>query len=227
MWCYIISTLSVFLTTTFAYTRAVLPWQEKREDLVEVSDRVVSFLPRYNVNYPIHTAQILSFGLFIQQMFSGQIDVYRLLWMYSICIWLRSFSLYSIGLKAMKDIVQITDPLCESLIGGNVLENDLFFSGHTSTLVILAYCNPSYAWFHWLAAFVTGLSLMIGRIHYTIDVFVAPFIINGISTWFMPYILPNFFTFPVTVSILYFSALVLLVIFCKGDERGNITWILY
>lgn len=61
-------------------------------------------------------------------------------------------------------------------------DRDLFFSGHVSVLVVCGLTfkiAPELSWLFFLSAFVQSIMLLLSRIHYTIDVFVAPFMSYG------------------------------------------------
>ncbi len=61
--------------------------------------------------------------------------------------------------------------------------NDFFFSGHTGLPFMLALIFwPEKNWrkFFFLISFIFGVSVLLGHIHYSIDVFAAPFMTYGI-----------------------------------------------
>ena len=63
--------------------------------------------------------------------------------------------------------------------------NDFFFSGHTGLPFMLALIFwPENNWrkFFFIISFVFGVSVLLGHIHYSIDVFAAPFMTYGIFT---------------------------------------------
>ena len=54
---------------------------------------------------------------------------------------------------------------------------DLFFSGHTATMVLLALAGRGRTW-RWvlgLATVAVGLLVLVQRVHYSYDVLAAPF----------------------------------------------------
>ena len=60
---------------------------------------------------------------------------------------------------------------------------DLFFSGHVafSFLAALVFWNVKYLrYFFLLLTFLMGVEVLLGRYHYSIDVFAAPFITYGV-----------------------------------------------
>jgi membrane-associated phospholipid phosphatase len=64
----------------------------------------------------------------------------------------------------------------EVLGPGQVLTKDLFFSGHTSTMFLLALMAPGRATriFFLACTVVVGSCVLWQHVHYTVDVLVAP-----------------------------------------------------
>lgn len=60
--------------------------------------------------------------------------------------------------------------------------NDLFFSGHTSVpfLAFLIFKNTIFRWFMLFASIVLASTVLFMHVHYSIDVFAAPFIAYGV-----------------------------------------------
>jgi len=60
--------------------------------------------------------------------------------------------------------------------------NDLFFSGHTAVpfLAFLIFKNTVFRWFMLVASVILGSTVLLMHVHYSIDVFAAPFIAHGV-----------------------------------------------
>jgi hypothetical protein len=87
-----------------------------------------------------------------------------------LCMWLAPFNPPSA-------MIPLADPLVQLVSGSaNPLTRDLFFSGHTSLLALLAMCMPERRLQALFAAvtIVVALLLVLQHVHYTIDVVVAP-----------------------------------------------------
>lgn len=88
----------------------------------------------------------------------------------------RAAMMWVTPLDPPEHLIPLRDPFIETFGPGALLTRDLFFSGHTSTLFLLALCVPS----RWLRAplFVATLAVaalvLAQHAHYTIDVLVAP-----------------------------------------------------
>ena len=94
-----------------------------------------------------------------------------------ICI-LRIISIFVVPLDPPTDIIPLRDVVIEQFFyQGNVILKDLFFSGHTANLVIVALL-VDVIWIKRaliLVACIVGALLIVQHVHYSIDVFAAPF----------------------------------------------------
>ena len=69
------------------------------------------------------------------------------------------------------------------IVAHNTFGGDLLFSGHVATPVLIACIFWEYRWVRYMcifAACLLGVNSLLGRYHYSIDVFVAPFIAYGV-----------------------------------------------
>jgi hypothetical protein len=84
-----------------------------------------------------------------------------------------------IPLAAPLGQIVLVDPFLDCFVPGSSSEltNDLFFSGHVSDLSFFIFCSPE----KWLKYWLTGTACIVGflliwqRVHYSADVFAAPF----------------------------------------------------
>ncbi len=97
---------------------------------------------------------------------------------YTIMVVFRICAMYLMPLEAPASLIPLVDPFVEFFGGGTTLKNDLFFSGHTATLFILyltAKNKTIKIIFLWATIFV-AIAVILQHVHYTIDVFIAPFV---------------------------------------------------
>lgn len=143
---------------------------------VVLPDPVLSLLPPRDVTW-------LIFGLIYLGIFFG---VARLgaeprrlvvaLQAYVVMVLFRIAAMGVTPLEAPPGMIPLHDPLVRLFGPGKLLTKDLFFSGHTSTLFLLAFAVPgrrSKAFFLFCTAAV-AVGVLWQHVHYTIDVLVAP-----------------------------------------------------
>lgn len=97
---------------------------------------------------------------------------------YTLVLWLRLVCLYLIPFYADSDAVKLEDPFLNNFIyPGNYVARDLFFSGHVAILVLLCLINerPKMKWFYFIAAVVVSVTVVLQKVHFSIDVLAAPF----------------------------------------------------
>jgi hypothetical protein len=96
---------------------------------------------------------------------------------YAMMMLLRMAAMWVTPLEAPPGMIPLEDPLVRLFGSGKLLTKDLFFSGHTSTLFLLALAVPGWrsrAFLLLCMAAVAG-SVLWQHVHYTIDVLAAPF----------------------------------------------------
>lgn len=90
---------------------------------------------------------------------------------------LRMLSLSLLTLDPPPGIIPLTDPFVAKVAYGvTVFNKDLFFSGHTATLVLLILIEQNKHWKIFLIAItlIVASLLVVQRVHYTLDVLAAP-----------------------------------------------------
>ena len=95
---------------------------------------------------------------------------------YVVMVLLRILAMWVTQLEAPPKMIPLHDPLVRLFGPGKLLTKDLFFSGHTSTLFLLALAVPdrrSRALFLVCTAAV-AVCVLWQHVHYTVDVLVAP-----------------------------------------------------
>jgi hypothetical protein len=95
---------------------------------------------------------------------------------YVVMILSRMCAMYFTALDPPTDMIPLRDPIIEIVGTGHLLTRDLFFSGHTSTLVLLLLAVPDRRFKPLLFACTIAVAagLLRQHVHYTIDVLVAP-----------------------------------------------------
>ena len=118
-------------------------------------------------------------------------------WVYAILITVRSFFIILTPMKLPPQAIHVEgDPLFQAIGRYLTFRNDLFFSSHTALpfLAFLLY-RGTYVRLSFLAfSFMLASAVLLGRLHYSIDVFGAYFITYAVYRleliWFQrPYFL--------------------------------------
>lgn len=97
---------------------------------------------------------------------------------YILLVIFRIIAMYLTPLEAAPTLIALKDPLVEFFGTGITLKKDLFFSGHTSIMFIFYLVSVNkFAKNLFLAGTVAvGALVVMQHVHYSIDVFIAPFI---------------------------------------------------
>jgi hypothetical protein len=163
------------LVTVLTVMSHFLAWVELRPGVV-LDDPVLALIPSRDLSW-------LTFGLIYLGLLSGVAVLLphprRLvlgMQAYAVMVLLRMLVMSVTPLDPPLGLVPLRDPLVQSVSSGEPLTRDLFFSGHTSTMFLLALLAPGRAsriFFGVCTAFVAVLVLW-QHVHYTVDVLVAP-----------------------------------------------------
>lgn len=148
---------------------------QKRQGIV-LNDWVLAHLPAYDVSLVIFT---IIWGMatliFIRALYNPVIYI-NYVWTLIFINIARMLTITFIALDPPNGLIHLTDPLTGVFYGHNVITRDLFFSGHTSTLVLIFLClekrNDKILGF--ISIIVVMVLLLVQHIHYTIDVIAAP-----------------------------------------------------
>ena len=102
----------------------------------------------------------------------------RALWAYYLLQLLRIATLWLLPLEPPAALVILHDPVMDRIfeVTTQPIVRDLFFSGHTATMMLLTLASPGRRW-RWamgLALVAVGLLVLVQRVHYSYDVLAAP-----------------------------------------------------
>lgn len=162
---------------------------QKRQGVV-LNDWVLAHLPAYDVSIIIFT---IIWGMatliFVRALYNPVIYI-NYVWTLIFINIARMLTITFIALDPPTGLIHLTDPLTGVFYGHNVITRDLFFSGHTSTLVLIFLClekrNDKILGF--IAIIVVMVLLLVQHIHYTIDVVAAPIIVYMIFVMVRKYL---------------------------------------
>lgn len=96
---------------------------------------------------------------------------------YAVMVMLRITMMYLLPLNPPIGMIVLKDPIVEAFGSGRILLNDLFFSGHTATMSLLFFSVPKkWKWFYLIGTILVGTFILLQKVHYSVDVLVAPFV---------------------------------------------------
>jgi len=92
---------------------------------------------------------------------------------------IRFVTLSLVALDPPPGLVPLVDPINSFFAGTVVITKDLFFSGHTATMVMIWLClqKRTDKRIALIAAIAVACLLLVQHIHYTIDVLAAPVVV--------------------------------------------------
>jgi len=91
----------------------------------------------------------------------------------------RFVTLSLVALDPPMGLVPLVDPISSYFSGNTVITKDLFFSGHTATMIQIFLClkKRTDKIIALIAAIAVACLLLVQHIHYTVDVLAAPMVV--------------------------------------------------
>ena len=142
-------------------------------------DPILALLPVHDVSVPtfalIYGCVVATLGYLVPRPWL----LLRALWAYFFLQLLRMGTLWLLPLEPPTTLVLLHDPVMDRVfeVTTQPIIRDLFFSGHTATMALLALVVPGRRWRGALGLMTAavGLLVLVQRVHYTYDVLAAPF----------------------------------------------------
>ncbi|MEQ9504059.1 MAG: phosphatase PAP2-related protein [Deltaproteobacteria bacterium] len=173
--------LIVFAAVSFS---TFVQWVEGRPGAV-LEDPVLPYLPRADLTwftfamvYAITIAAVL-------RALKRPLLLMRILQVYAGMLLIRIVAMYLLPLDPPADAIPLADPVAAILFASeSAPTRDLFFSGHTATACVVLFTTKDRRWIvvFALAALVIATAVLVQRVHYTIDVFGAPFFVWAVCS---------------------------------------------
>ena len=106
----------------------------------------------------------------------------RFLWSYIFLCLLRMITIGLFPLEPPEHLLPLADPIANSFYGTHFVTRDLFFSGHTATVFLMALNlkRPVDKGLVFIASLCIGILVLVQHVHYSIDVIAAPFLTTGV-----------------------------------------------
>lgn len=153
-------------------------WIQTREG-ANWQDPVLAIIPSANVSYPIFGIIYSSVIYLIMRLLATPHRFLWFAWAFNLETLLRFTSIYFIALNPPAGLVALHDPIAELFIYGEdlVITKDLFFSGHTATMIFVCYFLTGKR-ARIISVILTGILvalLLLQHVHYSLDIIAAPF----------------------------------------------------
>lgn len=173
---HLLATVPSLVLVLFLFSR-FLGWVETRTGVI-LADPIVAALPVVDFTWPIFI--IIYAGLIYGLVTLGSHPVRLVLAIqsYLLLVCIRFVAMFLTPLDPPEGIIPLADPFVQFFGSGQVPTKDLFFSGHTSTLLLLALASPGRLpkTILVLCGVTVGVLIVWQHVHYAIDVLVAPLV---------------------------------------------------
>ena len=153
-------------------------WIQRREGII-LDDFILEHIPSNNVSYPIFTIIYCTVIYLLIRLLPSPKAFLWFAWAFNLETAFRFLTIYWVTLNPPLGIVDLHDPLAAIFIYGEnmPITKDLFFSGHTATMVFACYFLPlkKEKMVAIIFSIILAVLLLIQHVHYTIDIIMAPF----------------------------------------------------
>lgn len=170
-----ILTLIVLALSLYFFSRFLI-FNENRPGVV-LDDPVLRWFDAVNLNIIIFI--LIYGGLITGFVFLIRHPLYLIIALqsYALLVLFRMLAMYLVPLEPPAGMIALDDPLVFIIGTGQPVHKDLFFSGHTATmfLLFLTAKNKILKYIFLVTAVLVGLFVILQKVHYCIDVVVAPF----------------------------------------------------
>lgn len=167
----------VVLAAIFCTFPAFFQYIQQRKGVV-LNDVVLKRIPAVNVSLLLLICIWASALLIVVRVIKSPAILLNFLWAFILLSLFRMATLMFVALDPPEKLITIVDPLSTAFYGKSFITKDLFFSGHTSTMMIIFLCLQKRAdkVFSLFTTLLVAALVLVQHIHYTIDVaFAIPF----------------------------------------------------
>ncbi|QJX46517.1 hypothetical protein HMJ29_06030 [Hymenobacter taeanensis] len=168
----LLTVLGLLLVLATALPR-FFAWVQARPGRL-LPDPFLAWLPAHDVSGPAFAVIYLGIGLGVATLAPRPLRLLRALWAYLLLHLLRCCMLFLLPLEPPQGLILLHDPLVDRFFyaAPTPITKDLFFSGHTATLLLLTLAVPP-SWQRSMLAIGTlliGSLVLIQHAHYAYDV---------------------------------------------------------
>ncbi len=178
--------LAEFIITAIIVTAVIIAFShflhfvEQREGVV-LNDPLLNAFNPIDLTWLTFVLIYLSLIIFVVTTFNKPDKLLIAFQAYGLMLIFRTIAMYLTPFDAPEKILLLNDPFVQFFAKGDILTKDLFFSGHTGTLflVFLLAENKTLKSIFLILTILVGTAVLLQHVHYSVDVFVAPFVAYG------------------------------------------------
>lgn len=154
-----------------------LQFIENRKGVV-LPDPLLNLFSPVNLTWLTFILIYLSIIIFLISVIKDPLKLMTALQAYGLMVLIRTIAMYLVPLEPPETLLLLNDPFVQLFGKGEILTKDLFFSGHTATLFLLFLLtkNKILKIIFLMSAVTVGIAVLLQHVHYSIDVFIAPFV---------------------------------------------------
>lgn len=178
--------LTEFVITAVIVTAVIIAFSHflnfiEQRDGVILNDPILKIFNPIDLTWLTFALIYLSLVIFIITTFNKPDKLLIAFQAYGLMLIFRTIAMYLTPFEAPERILLLNDPFVQFFAKGDIFTKDLFFSGHTGTLflVFLLAENKSLKTIFLLLTILVGSAVLLQHVHYSVDVFVAPFVAYG------------------------------------------------
>lgn len=178
--------LNEFIITAVVVTAVIIAFShfldfiEHREGVV-LNDPILNAFTPIDLTWFTFVLIYLSLIIFVVTTFNKPDRLLIAFQAYGLMLIFRAIAMYLTPFDAPTTLILLNDPFVQFFAKGDILTKDLFFSGHTGTLflVFLLAENKTLKTIFLILTILVGAAVLLQHVHYSVDVFVAPFVAFG------------------------------------------------
>lgn len=171
----LILTVAALAIILFSFSKFIL-FIENRSG-VAFNDLILSLFTPVDLTWFTFALIYISIIIALIQFGKNPVKLVTALQCYGLMVIFRAIAMYLTPLEAPATLLPLNDPFIQLFGGGNILEKDLFFSGHTATLFLLFLLMEKrlLKLVFLIFTLLVGIAVILQHVHYSVDVFAAPF----------------------------------------------------
>ena len=178
--------LTEFVITAVVVTAVIIAFSHflhfiEQRDGVILNDPILKTFNPIDLTWLTFALIYLSLIIFIITTFNKPDKLLVAFQAYGLMLIFRTIAMYLTPFEAPETIILLNDPFVQFFAKGDILTKDLFFSGHTGTLFLVSLLaeNKTLKTIFLILTILVGSAVLLQHVHYSVDVFVAPFVAFG------------------------------------------------